>query len=61
MGRGGALVVEAFRPEGRGFKSRSNRHVGTLSKSLTCSCLWPFVSVLCRERSGAVAVLEEAL
>ena len=34
--------VEAFRPEGRGFESRSSRHVGTLGMSLTCSCLWRF-------------------
>ena len=26
-------------PEGRGFDSRSSRHVGTLGKSFTCSCL----------------------
>ena len=26
-------------PEGRGFASRSSRHVGTLGKSFTCSCL----------------------
>src|SRR6218665_2727076 len=34
--------VETFRPEGRGLESRSNRHVGTLGKSFTCSCLWRF-------------------
>src|SRR6218665_1629467 len=28
-----------FHPEGRGFDSRSSRHVGTLGKSFTCSCL----------------------
>src|SRR6218665_3059821 len=48
--------VRAFRPEGRGVESHSRRHVGTLGKSLTRSCLWRFgvnsgtVSVLCRER-----------
>ena len=26
-------------PEGRGFDSRPSRHVGTLGKSFTCSCL----------------------
>ena len=31
-----------FQPEGRGFDSRSSRHVGTLGKSLTYSCLWRF-------------------
>ena len=34
--------VKAFRPEGRVFESRSSRHEGTLSKSLTRSCLWRF-------------------
>ena len=34
--------VEAFQPDGRGFESRSSRHVGTLGKFLTCSCLWRF-------------------
>ena len=34
--------VEALRPEGRGFKPRSCRHVGTLGKFLTRSCLWRF-------------------
>ena len=28
-----------FQPEGCGFDSRSSRHVGTLGKSFTCSCL----------------------
>ena len=27
-----------FQPEGRGFDSRSSRHVGTLGRSFTCSC-----------------------
>jgi len=31
--------VDYFQPEGRGFDSRSSRHVGTLGKSFTCSCL----------------------
>ena len=31
--------VDAFRPDGRWFESRSSRHVGTLSKSFTYSCL----------------------
>ena len=30
----------AFRSKGRGFKSRSGRHVETLNKSFTRSCLW---------------------
>ena len=30
----------AFRPKGRGFESRSSRHLGTLGKSFTRSCLW---------------------
>ena len=34
IGRG-----DAFRPEGRGFESRSSRAVGTLGKSFTHSCL----------------------
>ena len=34
--------VDTCRPEGRGFESRSSRHVGTLGKSLTRSCLWCF-------------------
>ena len=34
--------VDSFQPEGRGFDSRSRRHVGTLGKSLTHSCLWRF-------------------
>ena len=31
--------VDAFQPEGRGFESHSIRHVGTLDKSFTFSCL----------------------
>jgi len=34
--------IDTFQPEGCGFESRSSRHVGTLGKSLTCSCLWRF-------------------
>ena len=35
--------VDAFRPKGHVFDSRSNRHVGTLVKSLTHNyCLWRF-------------------
>ncbi len=33
---------DAFRPKSRGFESRSSRHVGTLGKSFTHSCLWRF-------------------
>jgi len=35
VGRGGALGVDDFQPEGRGFDSCSSRHVGTLGKSFT--------------------------
>src|SRR6218665_3150919 len=57
----------AFRPKGRGFESRSSRHVGTLGKSLTRSCLWRFGVKLrysIRDVSGAPmnsSGLEEAL
>src|SRR6218665_2357893 len=34
--------VSTFRPKGHGLDSRSSRHVGTLGKSLTQSCLWNF-------------------
>src|SRR6218665_1578125 len=34
--------VDTFRPKGRGYDSRSRRHVGTLGKSFTHSCLWRF-------------------
>src|SRR6218665_2223498 len=30
---------DIFQPEGSGLDSRSSRHVGTLGKSFTCSCL----------------------
>ena len=33
------ILTESFQPEGRGFDSRSSRHVGTLGKSFTYSCL----------------------
>ena len=32
--------VDAYRPKGRVFDSRSSRHVGTLGKSFIRSCLW---------------------
>jgi len=32
--------VNAFRPKGYGFDSRSSRHVRALGKSFTHSCLW---------------------
>ena len=59
--------VEAFRPEGRGFESRSRRHAGTVGKSLTRSCLWRFSVKLrhsIRAMSEALMIsdgLEEAL
>ena len=59
--------VDSFQPEGRGFDSRSSRHVGTLGKSLTHSCLWCFGVKLrhsIRAVSGALlsrSGLEEAL
>ena len=31
---------DAFRPKGREFESLSSRHVETLGKFFTCSCLW---------------------
>jgi len=34
--------VDSCRPEGRGFESRSCRHVGSLGKSFTHRCLWRF-------------------
>src|SRR6218665_3963408 len=47
----------SFQPEGRGFDSRSSRHVGTLGKSFTYSCLCasretPFNSYLIISCSG---------
>ena len=59
--------VEAFRSKGRGFESRTNRHAGTLGKSLTHNCLWRFGMKLrhsIRAVSGAPlssSGLEEAL
>ena len=58
---------DAVRPKGRGFESRSGRHVGTLGKSRTRSCLWRFGVKLRRSLravSGALpssSGLEEAL
>src|SRR6218665_1870823 len=58
---------DTFRPNGCGFESRSSRHVGTLGKSFTRSCLWRF-SLKLRHSIRAVSVaslsssgLEEAL
>src|SRR6218665_2241074 len=34
--------VDAYRPKGRGFDSRSRRHAGTLGKSFARSYLWRF-------------------
>src|SRR6218665_3398945 len=43
MGHGGSVVrFGAFCLEGRRFESRSSRHVGTLGKSFTHSCMWRF-------------------
>src|SRR6218665_3940134 len=40
MGRVWRIIWgDYFQPKGRGFDSRSSRHVGTLGKSFTCSCL----------------------
>ena len=46
--------VGAFRSEGGGFDSRSSRHVGTLGKFLTRSCLWRF-GVKLRHSTRAVS------
>ena len=55
-----------FQPEGHGFDCRSSRHIGTLGKSCTCSCLcasaWnsDTVFVWCsRERLWVVEDLKE--
>ena len=59
--------VHSFQLEGRGFDSRSSRHVWTLGMSLTHSCLWRFGVKLrhsIRAVSGAPlssSGLEEAL
>jgi len=59
--------VDSFQSEGCGFDSRSSRHVGTLFKSLTRSCLLRFGVKLrhtIRAVSGALLSrcgLEEAL
>ena len=56
--------VDAFHPKGHGFDSRSSRHVGTLGKSFTRSCLGASasnsgtVTVLCRERLWVVVDLK---
>src|SRR6218665_2173007 len=34
--------IDAYRPKGRWFESRSSRHVGTLGKFFTRSYLWRF-------------------
>ena len=39
---GGFGKVDAFCQKGRGFESSSSRHVETLGKSFTHSCLWRF-------------------
>jgi len=67
--RHGGVLVESkpFNRRVVGFQSRSNRHAGTLGKSLTCSCLWRFGVKLkhsIRAVSGALLSsggLEEAL
>ena len=59
--------VDALHPKGHGFDSRFSRHVGTLGKFLTHSCLWLFgvkFRVSIRAVSGAPLRsrrLEEAL
>src|SRR6218665_15248 len=54
--------VDAYRPKGHGFDSHSSRHVETLGKFFTHSCLWrfgvKFRHVLCRERLRVVADLK---
>ena len=58
---------DAIRPKGRGFESRSSRHVVTLGKSFTRSYMWRFGVKLrhsIRDVSGAPlssSELEEAL
>jgi len=59
--------VNAFRPKGHEFDSRSSHHVGTLGKSLAHNCLW-FFGVKFRRSIRAVSGeplsssgLEEAL
>ena len=34
--------VDAFRPKGHGFDSRSSHQVGTLGRFLAHNCLWRF-------------------
>src|SRR6218665_1200074 len=60
---GSRSIVDSFQPEGRGFNSRSSRHIGTLGKSLTRGCLWRFGMKLrhsIRAVSGAtlISILE---
>src|SRR6218665_2058881 len=56
--------VDAFHPKVQEFDSRFSRHVGTLGKSFTHSCLWCFgetsgtVYVLCQERLRVVVDLK---
>ena len=60
VGRGDvAHWLSRYLSTGR-FESRYSRHVGTLGKSLTCSCPLRFgtVSVLCRERFWVVVDLK---
>jgi len=40
MNAGAVVVFGAFGAEGRWFKSHSSRHVGTLGKFFTRSCLY---------------------
>ena len=55
----------AFHPKGRGFESHSSRHVGTLGKSFTRSCLLRFGMKLqhsiCAVSGAPLSGLEEAL
>ena len=59
--------VDAFRPKGHGFDSRSSRHVATFGKSFTRSCLWrfgvKFGHSICAESGAPLSSsgLEEAL
>src|SRR6218665_1239756 len=52
---------DAFRPKGRGFESRSSRHVKTLGKSFTRSCLWCFGVILRHSIHAVLALLEAPL
>src|SRR6218665_3166166 len=47
MGRGGIVVVfDAFGAKGRWFESHSSRHVRTLGRSVTRSCLYDVIWAL---------------